>query len=202
MTAKVLKLSEVSEAEAVSAAVEVLQAGGLVVFPTETVYGLAVLADSPDRLDLIFQAKSRDRGKPVPLMASTVDVLADNGFQLSPSEEALAHGFWPGALTLVLKRGDQTEGVRIPDHSLARQIVAGCGGTLRVTSANQSDNPPALDAAMAISALGSKVDLVIDGGRVEGGVASTVVKCSNEGFDILREGAISSNSIVDLLEVK
>ena len=199
MPVRILRLSDISEDAAVEAAVSALTAGKLIVFPTETVYGLAAL-DTPECLELIYRAKSRDRGKPVPLFVSGKESLQELGFSVTSAESALAARFWPGPLTLVLDRKGRSEGVRVPDYPIARRITAGCGGILRVTSANQSGEPPALDAEMAAASLGAEVALILDGGRVREGIPSTVVKCSNVGFDILREGAISHASLTGALK--
>lgn len=199
MTARIIKVNEVGAERAVKEACAVLLSGGLVVMPTETVYGLAGKADNVEVLERIYAAKERDRGKPVPLMLSGVAMLETRGFVLSNAQKAISKAFWPGPLTMVLMRNGIAEGVRIPDHNLCRMILSGSGGMLRVTSANQSGEEPALDAAMARNALGGRVDLIIDDGAVEGGVPSTVIKCFNDGFDILREGAISSASIEAVL---
>lgn len=195
MAAEILNLNKVGVDCAVAQAVSILRKGGLIVMPTETVYGLAGKADDDEVLELIYAAKERDRGKPVPLMLSGLDMLEPAGFLMSEAEKEIADAFWPGPLTMVLARNGAGEGVRIPDHELSRRILSDSGGMLRVTSANQSGDPPALDAVMAEQALGDRVELILDGGPVDGGVASTVIKCFNAGFDILREGAISSAAI-------
>ncbi len=199
MTAKLLKIEGCEEDAAVREAAESIARGELVVIPTETVYGLAG-RDDPSVIDAIYEAKARDRGKPVPLLFSSADDLERHGFSLSREEARLAAAFWPGALTMVLSRGDGTEGVRVPDHALALSIIRACGGVLRVTSANQSGEDPALEASMAVASLGEVVSLILDDGPVSGGVPSTVLKCSNGGFDILREGAISHASITEVLK--
>ncbi len=200
MSLTILKASEVDPSEIAAAVASVLRAGRLAVIPTETVYGLAAQIDDPEAMGLIYAAKSRDKDKPIPLLASCADVLFDLGIELSPAGARLAEAFWPGALTIVTQRGSLMEGVRVPDHALARDIISECGGILRVTSANQSGEPPALNAEMAMAALSSHVDILVDAGPVEVGVPSTVVKCINEGFDILREGAINSDSIANVLQ--
>lgn len=200
MTARLLKVTECDEDDIIAAVAEVIESGRLAVIPTETVYGLAGKPDDPAILELIYSAKSRDRGKQVPLMATGARVLQARGFSLNLRERLLADAFWPGPLTMVLDLSDGTEGVRVPDHALALRILERCGGILRVTSANQSGENAALDATMAVQSLGEKVDLIVDAGPVSGGIASTVVNCSNEGFDILREGAISSARIQRVLK--
>lgn len=202
MTARIVRAGEMPAMEIAAEVAAVIEKGRLAVIPTETVYGLAARIDDPAAIDLIYGAKSRDRGKPVPLLASSREVLSDLGFELNMAEERLAEAFWPGALTIVTKRGPLMEGVRVPDHALAREIIDACGGILRVTSANQSGEPPALNAEMAMAALGLKVDILVDAGPVAEGIPSTVVKCDNAGFDILREGVISSAAIEDVLREK
>ncbi len=171
-------------------AAAMLEAGALVVLPTETVYGLAADARRPDALARIYGAKGRDAGKPVALLAATVEAVEHYGAVLSPVARRLAAQFWPGALTLVLPCGDGVEGFRVPDHALARDIVRRCGGVLRVTSANLSGDPPALTAADALQALGAAVELVLDAGRVTGTAASTVVRVEGDRVELLRRGPV------------
>jgi L-threonylcarbamoyladenylate synthase len=115
----------------------------------------------------------------------------------SPVAQRLAAAYWPGALTLVLPCGPEHEGFRVPDHAFTRSLLAACGGTLRVTSANLSGAMPALSAVDALKDVGLEADLVIDGGVSPGGVASTVVKVdANGALIVLREGAIPSAEIL------
>ena len=188
---EVLTVTAANAAAAAARAADALAAGALVVLPTETVYGLAADARRPDALARIYGAKRRDAGKPVAFLASDRDAVEAAGAILSPAARALAARFWPGALTLVLPRGDGFEGFRVPDHDLARDIVRRCGGVLRVTSANLSGEPAALTAGEALRTLEASVELVLDAGPVTGGEASTVVRVTVERVEVLRQGPVA-----------
>jgi L-threonylcarbamoyladenylate synthase len=168
-------------------AAEVLDAGGVAVIPTDTVYGLAARPDFPDAVEQLYSIKGRDGGKKIALLASGADAVSAFGFPLPQKAKELAAKHWPGALTMVL--GD--EGFRVPDHAWTRDLLAKCGGVLRVTSANLSGCRPATDAPQALADVGLSADLVIDDGVSPGGVASTVVRIGADGeTELLRKGAI------------
>ena len=184
-----------TRAALVTEAAGILLNGGVVVLPTDTVYGLAAHPGHPEAVARLSTIKGRAEEKPLALLASREEALAALGGTLSPAARRLAARFWPGALTLVVDCAGRTEGVRIPDHALARAIIAACGGLLRVTSANRAGEPPALTAEAALRDVGADADLVIDGGPVSGGTASTVVRDAPGGWRILREGAIPASAI-------
>ncbi|MDI6774593.1 MAG: L-threonylcarbamoyladenylate synthase [Verrucomicrobiota bacterium] len=176
---------------AIQAAAEALRRGALAVIPTDTVYGLAGDPRAPGVLDRLFEAKGRDRNKPIPFLVAGLDAVAACGAELNGIEQRLARRFWPGPLTLVLNVGSWTEGFRVPNHEVALALLREVGGSLRATSANLSGEPPALTADDARRALGAAVDAILDGGPVQGGAPSTVVKVEQGTIRILRSGAIS-----------
>lgn len=184
-----------TRAALVAEAADILLNGGVVVLPTDTVYGLAAHPGHPEAVARLSTIKGRAEEKPLALLASREEALTALGGKLSPAARRLAARFWPGALTLVVDCGERTEGVRIPDHPLARAVIAACGGLLRVTSANRAGETPALTAEAALRDVGADADLVIDGGPVSGGKASTVVRDAPGGWRILREGAIPAAAI-------
>jgi L-threonylcarbamoyladenylate synthase len=190
---EIIKATAENEAECSSRSAEILLNGGLVVLPTDTVYGLAANPSCPDACRRLYESKHRDQSKPVAFLASGVDAVRAAGLTMTAAEEAVARRFWPGPLMMILRAGNSLEGVRVPDHSLCRRIISEAGGLLRVTSANISGQAAACTAKEAIDALSGSVDLVVDGGRVPGGVASTVIRV-DEGprVSILREGPISA----------
>jgi L-threonylcarbamoyladenylate synthase len=171
-------------------AARVLGTGGLIIVPTETVYGLAASADRPDAEEAIYTAKGRDPRKPIPLLAADIDAVVRFGARFTPRARRVAELYWPGALTLVLPVGDRWEGFRVPDHAVARAVAAAAGGVLRVTSANLSGAPPAVTAAQAEVALGGRVDLILDAGACRWNQASTVVKAAEDRWILLREGVV------------
>jgi L-threonylcarbamoyladenylate synthase len=167
-----------------------LKAGGLILLPTETVYGLAAAADRPEAEAAIYRAKARDPRKPIPLLAADIDAVARFGARFSPRARRVAERFWPGALTLILPVGDRWEGFRVPDHAVARAVASAAGGVLRVTSANLSGEPAAVTADQAGAALAGRVDLILDAGPCRWKQASTVVKAADDEWTMVREGVI------------
>ncbi len=169
-----------------------LTAGAVAVIPTDTVYGLAAhpaCAASVARLGTI---KGRPTGKPIALLAADADAVRRAGARFPPAAARLAARHWPGALTLVLDCGGRLEGFRVPAHPFCRDLLAACGGLLRVTSANLSGAQPALSAARALADIGLEADLIIDDGPSPGGVASSVVRVTGEEVTLLREGALAA----------
>jgi L-threonylcarbamoyladenylate synthase len=191
------------EPEALSQALSVLQAGGLVAFPTDTVYGLAALAFNPAAVEQIFQVKGRPVEKALPVLIADLDDLVKVAQAISSVAYRLAACFWPGPLTLiVLKHPDLPEivsdlptvGIRIPDHALARSLLHSAG-PMAVTSANLSGQNSPSTALEVFAQLGGRIGLILDGGRTPGGVPSTVVDCARAEARILREGPVSKQQI-------
>ena len=174
----------------VDAAAQELLKGGIVAFPTETVYGLAASASDAEAQHRIYEIKNRPRVLPLILMVAEPDDL-DGWVEVDEQAKRYMIRFWPGPLTLVLKRpgASPTLGVRIPDHPLALRLLR-IAGPLMTTSANLSGEPPALTAAEAekLSGLAG----VVDGGVVPGGRASTVLDLTGDEPRILREGALTA----------
>ena len=174
-----------------------LASGGVVVIPTDTVYGIAAHPAQAGAVARVCASKGRAADKPIALLAADLAAVRAFGATLPPAAERLAAAFWPGALTLILPCGDgREEGFRVPAHAWTRSLLAACGGVLRVTSANPSGAAPAADAAAASRDVGLEADLVIDDGPAPGGVASTVVRvAADDQFAILRVGAIGEADI-------
>lgn len=181
-----MKILPCDEAALLSAA-SVLNAGGVAVIPTDTVYGLAAHPAFPDAVERLYTIKGRESGKKIALLAADIRAVETFGGPVVGKARELAERHWPGALTLVL--GD--EGFRVPDHGWTRKLLAECGGVLRVTSANLSGGAPATDAPQALADVGLSADIVVDDGVSPGGVASTVVRSHADGStEVLRKGAI------------
>ena len=163
-------------------AAETLNAGGVVVIPTDTVYGLAARPDFSAAVERLYTIKQRAAKKPIALLAADAE---DAKRFLGETAAEVGSRRWPGALTVVA----HGEGVRVPDHDWTRRLLAACGGTLRVTSANMSGERPATDAEGALAEVGLSADLVVDDGVSRGGMASTVVEVLADGtLKILRAG--------------
>jgi L-threonylcarbamoyladenylate synthase len=187
-----------ADAAGIARAADLLRAGELVAFPTDTVYGIGARAGDPATLERIFAAKRRDPEKAVAwLVASRVEVSAA-GFRVDDRALQLAERFWPGALTLVLAAvdGSATQAFRIPAHDVALALLA-AAGPLAVSSANRSGEPETLEADDVASAFADSEEpyAILDGGPVPGGVASSVLDLSGPRARLLREGAVSRAEI-------
>ena len=186
-------------------AVAVLRSGGLVVFPTDTVYGVGALATLPQAVASLYVAKDRPRDKAIPLLVPSLEVLSTVVTTVPDAARLLAERFWPGALTVVLHRapsvpdevtaGGETVAVRVPDHAVTRSLLDALGAPLAATSANLSGQGAPDTAAGALAQLEGRVDLILDGGRCPGGVASTVVDLTRDPPVVLREGGIASAAL-------
>jgi tRNA threonylcarbamoyl adenosine modification protein (Sua5/YciO/YrdC/YwlC family) len=213
MPTQVLRVEDRSALHAeLARAGAILRAGGLVAFPTETVYGIAAAASLPQAVERLYALKGRSRDKPTALMVSDVAEVRARCPRIPRAAERLMARFWPGPLTLVLRDAEgRMTGFRLPGSPLARGLVREAGVPLLVPSANRASHPPATTATQVLSEFPEGLDLVIDGGPAEGGVASTVVRVAEalpgEGaddddapdgrVDVLREGAIPSSRILD-----
>ncbi|MDR1745633.1 MAG: threonylcarbamoyl-AMP synthase [Planctomycetota bacterium] len=181
---------------AVSRAAAVLLDSGIVVFPTETVYGIGVLATDAKALARLRDVKQRPAPEPFQFLVADLDAAKGLGAVFSSRAARLARTFWPGPLTLVVPDGTNsggTLGVRVPDSPFALALCRRVGGALISSSANPAGAPPPRDADAA-DVFGDAVDLLIDGGPAEG-VASTVVKCVGDEFEILRSGGVGNGGI-------
>ena len=164
--------------------------------PTETVYGVAARADSPEAVAKLYAAKGRDESKRIAFFAEGLAAVRAAGARVDEAAEQLAAAFWPGPLTLVLQNAaGGWDGYRVPDHATALAWLRELDFLPAVTSANRSGEPPALTAADAWAALAPHVALVLDGGPVRGGRASTVAKVTDGGVEILRAGPIGAEAL-------
>jgi len=185
---------------AIEWAVERLLEGGVIAFPTDTVYGLAASLAHPDQLERIYRIKGRDDGKPLPVLVASSEAAQDLTEGLTEEQRLLLDRYWPGPLTVVVNAGadlparvlaaDGTVGLRAPNHPLALEIIERAGGAIACTSANRSGRPPALTAEEVAAALGDDVDLILNGGAAPGGVSSTVVGFAGDKLRLFRAGPI------------
>jgi L-threonylcarbamoyladenylate synthase len=184
-------------------ALAVLQKGGLVAFPTDTVYGVGTLAFNGAAVGRIYIAKDRPDDKAIPVLIGTSTDLEKVTLEVPEAASRLAARFWPGPLTLVVPKhpdlpetvsATPTVGVRVPDHGLARKMLM-AAGPMAVTSANISGKPSPSTAQEVLAQLSGRIALIIDGGKTPGGVPSTVVDCSGPEIRILREGPILKDQI-------
>jgi L-threonylcarbamoyladenylate synthase len=203
--ARVLRLAENPPEVVAAAFVTAATAGELLIFPTDTVYGLGARADSAPAVAAVFEAKRRPADLALPVLIGSRDGLRRVVASWPEVAEALATRFWPGPLTLVLPRhprlspavtaGRDSVGVRMPDHPALLAWLRACAFPLAVTSANLSGQPPAVTTDDLTPELLTAVGLVLDGGRCPGGRPSTVVDLSGESARVLRAGPVSEEEI-------
>jgi L-threonylcarbamoyladenylate synthase len=192
----------------IAEAAAVLRAGGVVVYPTETFYGLGALATAGETLERLACAKLRPEGKPLPLVAADRAQVAAVATLDGPAAR-LADLFWPGPLTLVLPAtpdlhpaitaGTGTVGVRVPGSEVARALAEAAGGALVSTSANLSGGPPPDRVEALDPALVARVDRVLDAGPTPGGLPSTVIALDGGAPRLVRPGAIALEAVLAAL---
>jgi len=186
-------------------AADVIRSGGLVIFPTETVYGLAANALDPRAVKKVFEAKQRPLTAALPIQVGDRSALAEVADELSDVALRLCERYMPGPITLIVRRnvglpdvvtaGAGTVGVRIPDNRVALALLREVGGPIVATSANVSGRSDPISADQAIGQIGGHVDVVLDAGPTRHGVASTVVDTTMDPPRVLRIGAISMEEI-------
>ena len=191
--------------DGIASAAALLRAGEVVAFPTDTVYGVAVAASRPDRIDALFELKRRPSDRRIPVLVASLDAAGDAGWAVDDRARALAARFWPGALTIVLapSAAGESRAFRAPDHPIALALIA-AAGPLYATSANISDQPDTLDADEVLIAFATQQDelaAVIDGGPVPGGIASSVVDLTVAPAKLLRAGPISAALLAEVVEL-
>ena len=191
--------------EQIDKGISILKQGGVVAYPTDTVYGLGACGGIPEAIERVYDIKERPRNMPLPLLLADVSQLTKVAEPVSPSAWSLIHSFLPGALTLVLPKsksvpdiitaGGTTVAVRIPAHPVPITLIEGLGIPIVGTSANLSGQPSPLTAEEVYSQLGNKIDLIIDGGWCLGGRESTIIDMTGQTPVLLREGAISREEL-------
>ena len=193
--------------DAIPRALEILRAGGLVAFPTDTVYGVGSLAFDGKAVESIYTAKDRPIEKAIPVLIGDTDDLDKIAMDIPNMALKLASHFWPGPLTILVPKqpglpeavsATSTVGVRVPDHEVARALLR-AAGPMAVTSANISGQANPTTAEEVFTQLNGRIGLIIDGGKTPGGVPSTLVDCSGENIRILREGPIAEEELLSVL---
>jgi L-threonylcarbamoyladenylate synthase len=192
------------EDAAVATAARVLAAGGIVVYPTETLYALGADARDAAALQRLLELKVRQAGKPVAVLIDGDDMLRALAAEVPPQARVLAHRFWPGPLTLVLRArgsvspvltgGGDGIGVRLSSHPSATALVRALDGPVTAPSANPAGMPPPVCIEQARAHFGARVDYYLDGGQLRGEPASTVVDV-RAGLKVIREGAVPTEEI-------
>ena len=210
MTELITINSNKPEEDLINRAARVLKNGGVIGYPTETVYGIGCNIYHSDAVSRIYQIKKRRHNKAFILIVADSLQVQDVAAEIPESAEKLMENFWPGPLTLVLKASkslQQTEfrrvttiAVRIPDCAICLTLLKSCGFPIVSTSANLSGQPAATTAPQVLSLFSSTLDLVIDGGKTPGTIPSTIVDVTQNPVKIEREGAISKLEINTVLE--
>jgi L-threonylcarbamoyladenylate synthase len=185
-------------------AVAILAGGGIVAFPTDTLYALGAAASEAQAVRRVFEIKGREAGKALPLFISGI-AAADEIAAVGPLAKKLAARFWPGALTLVVVKrdsfdsealaGGSTVALRVPANPIALEILRALGEPVTATSANLSGGPDPVAADEVRRQLGGRVDMILDAGPCDAGIPSTIVDCTGEAPRVLRRGAISEAEI-------
>lgn len=197
---------EAPSAEAINLAATVLRDGGIVVFPTETVYGIGAAATSCIGPQEIIDIKMRPKNKPLPWLVETEDALDIYGVDVPEYAHNLARQFWPGAITLVVKASDKvgkdfrderdTVALRCPDHEVVQELIRASGGPIITTSANTSGNPAPGTFEELEPRIIASADLTLDGGETHHGIHSTIVDCTGPEPVIKRQGAIPDDAVM------
>jgi L-threonylcarbamoyladenylate synthase len=210
---KILKINpQHPDISLIAEAVNILEGGGVVAYPTETFYGLAADCRNENALEKIFLIKGRDIKNPLSVIIGDLGDLKDIVQEIPQYALLLIDKFWPGALTLVftasqnvsprLMAGTGKIGVRISSHPIATALAKALRHPVTATSANPSGAGECTSAHDVIECLGDRIDAVIDGGRVPGGKGSTIIDTTANPPVILREGAISNSLILNVLEYR
>lgn len=207
MNTEIVKVNtEIIEPDKIDRISAVLKAGGLIVYPTETFYGLGANCYSGEVAKRIFSLKKRAAVKPLSVIISSLDMLKEIAVGAPPEADALTSHFWPGPLTIIftasekipreLLGGGETVGVRLPGSGWLRELVNTAGFPVTATSANISGTKELSQAEEVISAFKGKVDLIVDGGKTPGKLPSTVIELTSSRLTILREGMIPASEIL------
>ncbi len=204
MVTKIVKVDPLSpKDEYIREAASVIAGGGLVIIPTETVYGIAVNAKDDKAIDRLYEIKKRPRDKMLSLHIAKKLAIRDFALDIPIAAYKLIGKFWPGAMTLVLKSKEGgTVGLRMPDNEVALEVIFASGVPVYCPSANITGKPAPGDFESAIKDLEGKIDFAIDAGKTKMGIESTVVDLSVVPPKILREGAIKGEEILKAVNTK
>jgi L-threonylcarbamoyladenylate synthase len=203
------RIMPADDPQVIHRAQRLLRSGGVVAFPTDTVYGLGAHAFQHEGVAALYAAKNRPTSKAIPILVAQIEDMARVARRVPAVAWQLAEQFWPGGLTLVLPRaekvpsvvtaGGDTVAIRCPDHSVPLALMNAMGAPLAATSANLSGQASPTTARQVVTQLGGRIPLIIDGGECPGGVASSVVDLSVSPPRLLRAGAIAAGQLRDLL---
>jgi L-threonylcarbamoyladenylate synthase len=199
-----LKLSDKNTDEIIHRAITVLNAGGIIAYPTETLYGLGTRIDNESALKRLYALKHRPTEKTIPIIIGSTSQLPSLAEHVNDTAHRLIETFWPGPLTLIFNARNKLStyvtsarkiAIRVPGESFALQLAKSAGFPITATSANISGLPPARSASMVQDYFGASIDLLIDGGESGSTIPSTIADVSKEPAVVLREGAIEASRI-------
>lgn len=197
---KIIKVNaDNPEKERIKEAAEILKKGGLVAFPTETVYGLAALHNNSAAMEKLYEVKNRPKQKPFTVHISKLEMVELLGCEMPYLAKMLIDRFWPGPLTIVLnvKDGKGTLAFRMPDNKICKELIDTLGVPIVAPSANLSGEKSPRSAEDVLKGLSNKIDAVVDGGQTRIGIDSTIIDATSFPYRILRKGAIRASVIKD-----
>ena len=202
---EMLNILEEGIGESVYRACKILKRGGIIAYPTDTIYGLGVDPEISHAVERLYELKERSEEKSVSLMFSGKEMLYQHFRDVSPLEKRAIDNLLPGAITIVLNNPadkiypNETVGVRIPNKDFCRKLVEVYGKPITTTSVNKSGMPPAMSAFEVKTYFTDKIDLILDGGELSQSEGSTVIRINNENVEILRQGVLTEAEIMELI---
>ena len=209
METKIVKIFSESQQQDISSAAQIIKNGGLVALPTETVYGLGANALDENAVKNIFLAKGRPQDNPLIVHISDFEEIYNLVKEVPESARLLAEKYWPGPMTLILKKSDKipyvvsagldTVAIRLPNHIITRAIIKKAGVPVAAPSANISGSPSPTTAQSVFDDMNGKIPLIVDGGECQIGVESTVISLLNNKPSILRPGGVTPEQIKEVL---
>ena len=206
---KYLNINNSKDYQKLRYSAEIIKNGGIVVFPTETVYGIGTNGLYKEAVQRLYKIKERPLNKPISLLVSDYEMIEKVVKDINELEYKIMKKFFPGPLTIILNKkdivpdivtsGGSTVGIRMPEEEITRKLIEYAGVPIAAPSANISGKPSGIDLQEIIKEFGDMVDYYIDGGKSKIGIGSTIVKVENNTIKILREGSISKKEIEDLI---
>jgi len=202
---KYLNINNSKDYQKLRYSAEIIKNGGIVVFPTETVYGIGTNGLDKEAVERLYKIKERPLNKPISLLVSDYEMIEKVVKDINELEYKIMKKFFPGPLTIILNKkdivpdivtsGGSTVGIRMPEEEITRKLIEYAGVPIAAPSANISGKASGIDLQEIVKEFGDKVDYYIDGGKSKIGIGSTIVKVENNEIKILREGSISKEEI-------
>jgi len=202
---EILNILEEGISKSVNRACKILKRGGIIAYPTDTLYGLGVDPENSQAVERLYDLKERSEEKTVSLMFSGKEMLYQHFRDVAPLEKRAIENLLPGAITIVLNipednsYSNETIGVRIPNNDFCRKLVDKYGKPITTTSVNKSGMQPAMSASEVNDYFTDKIDLIMDGGELPKSEGSTVIRINNENIEILRQGILTEKEIMELI---